>query len=228
LNAVVDEVVRVFPPLQQVSVNRLFQQRVNLRLGRAADQGQCHDWGGISQARQLLDSLLRFDGQAAQLPDHEVHQIVGVTLGLNPTEVPGPARRVVIEGEHALVRERRNEPMGEERIATCFLMHQPRERRGAISLAAKSFRNQLLEMYRGEGGKRDLHHLAASRLDGLELLPQRVSRSDLVSTIGTDQQEMLQIRPGRLRPRQQILQQIERRRVEPLQVICDVHRAIEE
>ena len=37
---------------------------------------------------------------------------------------------------------------------------------------------------------------------------------DLVVAIGADQQEVLQIRPG-----QQILQEIERRRVEPLQVV---------
>ena len=194
LNAVVDEVVRVFPPLQQVSANRLVQQRVNLRLCCAGDQGQRSDRGGISEARQLLDCLLCCRGQARQLPDHEVHQIVGVTLGVNPTEIPGPARRIVIEGEHSLFRERRNEPIGEERIATCFLMHQPRERRGALRLAVQSFRNQLLEMFRGEGGKRDLHHLATGSLDRLELLPQRMGGSDLVGAIGTDQHEMLQIR----------------------------------
>ena len=38
--------------------------------------------------------------------------------------------------------------------------------------------------------------------------------SDFVVAIGTDQHEVLQIRPG-----QQILQQIERRRVEPLQIV---------
>src|SRR3984885_13663583 len=93
-------------------------------------------------------------------------------------------------------------------------MHQPRERRGALRFAAKSFRNQLLQMFRGEGSERDLHNLAASHLDRLELLPQRMGRSDLVGAIGTNQHEMPQTRP-----RQQILQQIERRRVEPLQVV---------
>src|SRR5437773_5723828 len=114
----------------------------------------------------MLDCLLCCRGQAGQLPDHEVHQIVGVTLGVNPTEIPGPARRIVIEGEHSLFRERRNEPIGEERIATCFLMHQLRERRDPLCLAAKSIRDQLSEMFWGEGGKRELHYLATGSLNG--------------------------------------------------------------
>src|ERR1700730_15183891 len=56
--------------------------------------------------------------------------------------------------------------------------------------------------------------ICAGGLDGLELPHQRMGGSDFVVTIGTDQHEVLQIRPG-----QQILQQIERRRVEPLQVV---------
>src|SRR4029077_4527926 len=59
-----------------------------------------------------------------------------------------------------------------------------------------------------------LHHLATGRLDGLKPLPERMGGSELVGTIGTDQHEMLQIRLP-----QQILQQIERRRVDPLQVV---------
>src|SRR4051812_45042019 len=69
-------------------------------------------------------------------------------------------------------------------------------------------------MFWSEGGKRDLYHLPTGNLDRLEPLPQRMGGRDLVGAIGPDQHEMLQIRP-----RQQILQHIERRRVEPLQVV---------
>ena len=57
-------------------------------------------------------------------------------------------------------------------------------------------------------------HLAAGGPDGVELAHQRMGGGDFVVAIGADQHEVLQIRPG-----QQILQQIERRRVEPLQVV---------
>ncbi len=69
-------------------------------------------------------------------------------------------------------------------------------------------------MLSGERRKRDLRDLAAGGLDGVELPHQRMGGGDFVVAIGTDQHEVLQIRPG-----QQILQQIERRRVEPLQVV---------
>ena len=50
------------------------------------------DLGDVAEAGQLLQCLLRLGRQAVQLPDHEVHDIVGVTLGVNAIEIPGPAR----------------------------------------------------------------------------------------------------------------------------------------
>src|SRR5262249_57003094 len=120
----------------------------------------------------------------------------------------------MIEGEQCLFAERGNELNGKERIATGLLMHQLRERRGARGFAVKSVRDQLPEILSGERCKRDLRDLSAGGLDGVELAPQRMSGSDLVVAIGADQHEVLQIRPG-----QQILEQVERRRVEPLQIV---------
>ena len=57
------------------------------------------DLGTVSQAGKLLQCLLGFDGQAVQLPDHEVHHIIGVTLGLNATQIPRPSPIAMIEGE---------------------------------------------------------------------------------------------------------------------------------
>ena len=41
-------------------------------------------------------SLLRFGQQPVQLPNHQVHHIVGI-LGVDGVELPGPARSVMIE-----------------------------------------------------------------------------------------------------------------------------------
>src|SRR5262245_12119714 len=120
----------------------------------------------------------------------------------------------MVEGEHCLFGQRRNELNGEERIASRLLMHQLRERRGAPRLAAKSVCNQLPEVLRDEGRKGDHLYLSAGGLYGVELPHQRMGGSDFVVAIGTDQQAVLQVRPG-----QQVLQQIERRRVEPLQIV---------
>src|SRR4030095_16797881 len=73
---------------------------------------------------------------------------------------------------------------------------------------------QLPEMLLGERSQRDLRDVSASGLDGVEFPHQRMGGSDFVGAIGADQDDVLQIRPG-----QQILQQIKRCRVEPLQVV---------
>ena len=111
------------------------------------------DLGDVAEAGELLQRLLGLDGQAGQLPDHEVHDVVGVPLGVNAIEIPGPARRVMIEGEQPLFGERRNELNGEERIAARLLVHQLRERRGALRLAAKRIRNQLPQVVHGRAAQ---------------------------------------------------------------------------
>ena len=64
------------------------------------------DVGDIAETGQLLQRLLRFVRQAGELPDHEVHDIVGIALGVNAIEIPGPARLLMIEGEQSLVGKR--------------------------------------------------------------------------------------------------------------------------
>src|SRR5260370_32044816 len=99
----------------------------------------------------------------------------------------------MIEGEHALFGERRNELKGEKRIASRLLVHHLRQRRGARRLAAKSVRNQLPEVFAGERRKRDRLYLRAGALDGFKLARQRMRGIHLVVPISADQQELLQI-----------------------------------
>src|SRR5262249_20968289 len=157
---------------------------------------------------------LRFGRQAGQLRDQEVHHIIGVTLGVNALEIPGPARSIMIKGEHSFIGERRNELNGEERIATRLLVHQSRERRAAFRLAAKGVRNQLPEMLSAERPKRDLLYLSASSLYRVELAHERMRCRDFVVAVGANEEKIAKFGPA-----QQVFQQIERRRVEPLQVI---------
>ena len=69
-------------------------------------------------------------------------------------------------------------------------------------------------MLAAERRKHDLLHERLRRSDSVELAHQRMGGIDLVVPVGADQQQVLQLRPG-----QQILEQIERRSVEPLQVV---------
>src|ERR1700692_4701468 len=120
----------------------------------------------------------------------------------------------MVEDEHSLFGERRDELNGEERISARLLAHQLRKRRRALRLAAKRVRDQLPEVLLGERRQRNLRHPGAGVLHGIEFLPQRMGGVDFVIAIGADKQKVLQVRPG-----QEILEQVERRRVEPLKIV---------
>ena len=122
---------------------------------------------------------------------------------------------VVIEGEQPLLGERGNELNREERIAAGLLVHQLRQRRGALRLAVKRVRDELAHIVQRERRKHDLLHASlrrcgsprASRISGCD-------GTDLVVAVGADQQQVPHIRLG-----DQMLEQVERRRVEPLQIV---------
>ena len=78
----------------------------------------------------------------------------------------------------------------------------------------KGIRDQLSQIVMGEGRQYDLLDCRSSVADRFELAHQRMGGIDFVVAVGTDQHQVLHIRPG-----QQILEQIERRRVEPLQIV---------
>src|SRR6202030_3333600 len=186
----------------------------DLRLRRPESDRKHCDLGGVADAGQLSQSSLCLTGQAGQLPDHQLHDIVGVALGANAIEIPGPACRVMVEAEKSLFGERRNELNREEWIAACLLVYQLRERRNALRFVAKSIRKQLPEMLAGERRQRDLLDLGAGIPDGLELSGQRMRGIDLVVPIGANHQQVLHVRLG-----QQVLDQVKGRRVEPLQIV---------
>src|SRR5262249_2286155 len=119
-----------------------------------------------------------------------------------------------VKGEHSFIGERGNELNGEERIATRLLVHQLRERRAAFRLAAKGVCNQLPEMLSSERLKPDLLYPSASSLDRLQLAHERMRCSDFVIAVGADEEKIAELGPA-----QHVFQEVERRRVEPLQVV---------
>src|SRR5271154_1275184 len=187
---------------------------MNLLL-RDLENDRKHDhFGNAAETSELLQRLLRFGGQAIELPRHEVHDIIGVSLGVDAIEVPGPARHFMIEKQQALFGERLQKLNHEERIAGGLPVHERRQRRGANGFAAKRIGDQLPKVVAGERRQSDLLHLYSGSADRIELAHQRMRGVDLVVAVGADQHQMLQLRPG-----QQILEQVERRRVEPLQIV---------
>src|SRR5215471_20388843 len=69
-------------------------------------------------------------------------------------------------------------------------------------------------MHSAERPKRDLLYSSAGGFDRVELAHEWMRRSDIVVAIGADEKKI-----AKLGPAQQVFQQVERRRVEPLQVI---------
>src|SRR3984885_6844511 len=137
LNTVVDELVRMLQALDQLQANGVPEIQTNI-LARFPQNDRKHrDLGGVAEAGELLQRRLGLDRQAGQSSDYEVHHVVGVPLGLNAIELPAPARRVMIEEEQTLFGERGNELKGKKRIASRLLVHQLRQRRGTLPLAAK-------------------------------------------------------------------------------------------
>ena len=129
-------------------------------------------------------------------------------------QVPDPTPLAVIERKQALVCQRRNELDREERVARRLLVNQFRQRGGALRFAVKGVRQQLAQIVATERCENDVLHCRSGLTDRIELAYQRVGGTDLVVPIRADEQQVLQIGAG-----QQIFEQVECGRIQPLQVV---------
>ncbi len=78
----------------------------------------------------MLQHDLRFNRQTDQLTNHEIYSIVGIAFGLYASEIPGPARRIIIEGEQPLFGECVKKLNNEKGVAGSLAMHKLRQRHG--------------------------------------------------------------------------------------------------
>ena len=60
----------------------------------------------IAHTGQLLQCFSGFQRQTVQLPDHEAHHVIGVTLGVNAIKIPRPSPIRVVEGKQSLFGQR--------------------------------------------------------------------------------------------------------------------------
>jgi hypothetical protein len=158
LDAVMEKPIGTFRAAHESRAGRFPQGAVPVLLHVLVDHRQQGKLRAVAQTGQLLQGLLSFDGQAVQLPHHEVHHSIGVPLGVNALQVPRPSRCAMIEGESRLLGKRRHELDGEKWIASRLLVHQVRQRSDSVSFAMKGIRDQLSQIVMGEGRKDDLLH----------------------------------------------------------------------
>ena len=200
--------------LDQLQTNGIPEIRTDVLVRFPENDRNHRDVGKVAEAGELLQRRLGLSGQARQLPDHEVHHIVGVPLGVNAIELPAPARRVMIEAEQPLLGERRNELNGEKRIATRLLVHQSRQWGGTVRRAAKRIRNEPDQVFLGERRKTDFLHESSRLADSTERAQKRMRGTDFVLPVGADQQHV-----PHFRVRHQMLEEVERCCIQPLQII---------
>src|SRR5271165_3487913 len=141
MNAVVRKCVVSAEPKDEPDPDGLPQMRIDRRLWFASNHCEGGNFSVISQRSEQFQNFLGSVRQAAQLANHEVHDIVGVAGGLNAVEIPTPAPSFMIEAKYCLIGERMNELQHEERVAGSLLMHQLSERRGVLKFATKRVGN---------------------------------------------------------------------------------------
>src|SRR5262245_39786816 len=120
----------------------------------------------------------------------------------------------MIKCEKRLFGERRNKLNGEKRIASGLLVDQLRQGSGSVQFAVNGIGDQLSQIVMGEGRKYDVLHYRSSFANRFELAHQRMGGIDFVVSISTNPQQVPHIRLS-----QQVLDQIERCRIKPLQVV---------
>src|SRR5262249_53751113 len=118
------------------------------------------------------------------------------------------------EAEQPLFSERGQELNGKERIALRLLVHQARQRGHVLRLAAKRIPNQSLQVSTHQRGKDYVLHGRARSTDRLELAHERMGGIDFVVAVRADQHQVPHVRL-----REKVFDQLERRRVEPLQIV---------
>src|ERR1700677_3874838 len=77
-----------------------------------------------ADAGKLAKRRLGFSRQAIELDDHEIDHVVGVTFGVDATEVTKPLPSCVIENQQRFIRERREKLNSKKWIAAGLLTHQ--------------------------------------------------------------------------------------------------------
>ena len=92
-----DELVGAFQALDELLTNGLPEIRVDAPRRCPENKRKRPDFGAVAETGELLQSLLRVGAAGGSTSHHQVHHVVGVTLGVNAIEIPGPARSVMIE-----------------------------------------------------------------------------------------------------------------------------------
>src|ERR1700759_431413 len=119
-----------------------------------------------------------------------------MTLVMNAIEVPGPGRQSMIESNQVFLEERVQKLNDEEWITGGLLMHQSRQRCGAVRLAAKCVCDRMFHVLMGERPQRKLMAPGSFVPKDLEHEHQRMVGINFVIAVGSNQQHVPHVRIG--------------------------------
>ena len=131
------------------------------------------------------------------------------------------AERDWVEREQPFIGQRREELDREERIAAGLLLHQLRQRPRTLRLAMQGIGDEPAHIVESEGRQHDLLNPPSGLADRLQRPQQRVRGADLVVPVGPDQQQV-----PHLRVRDQVLEEVERRCIQPLQIVKEQRQRV--
>ena len=219
LDAIMEEGVAAVRAANQPRPDSFPERPVHFFLGPAMNEGEGRHLGDISQTGELSERAPSRYGQAAELRRHEIHHIVGEALGADARQVPAPAGRGGIESQKFLLRQGDHELDREERIAAGLLEHQLGQGSHFGPPQMQGIGQQPRHILRGERGKRDFLRPSPGLADPRQHPREGVRGADFIVPIGAQQQEM-----AHLLMQHEMLDQIERRPVQPLQIVEEQHQ----
>ncbi len=157
------------------------------------------------------ERLHRRRRQARDGAHHEVDDVVRVPERVDRGEVPAPARAGCVR-EDAVVVQRPDELLDEERVAAGLRLHRVGERPAVAALEA--VREHLEQVRARERGEDDVAHDEPGVLELLDGPDERVPGRHLVVAVGAAEEERLERVVGEERA-----EQPEARGVDPLQIV---------
>src|SRR5580704_3245657 len=198
----------------EASVDGLPERRVHRLLCFLVVQSQGGDLGDMAKAGELFHRLLGAGGKPLQLLHHEIHHIISVTLRVDAIDLPSPGLRNRVKREQPLLGQLGQKLDRKEWIAAGLFVNQLRQRPRALEVTVYGTGGKPADIVEPEGRQHYLTHPRIRFLYRLQRSQKWVSGIDLVVPIGADQQQV-----PHLRVRDQMLDEVERGDIQPLQII---------
>jgi hypothetical protein len=189
---------------------------VGLLLGSPSQQREGVDREHVPDARGERDGVLRVGRQASELRHHQGDDVVRVPLRARARDVDLPGEPLRVEAEEPVGLERGEEPDREEGVPRRLLRDEARQLRDVELLrrAPQRVGDELAEVRSGERGEHHLAHRDGGLPEPAQHRHDRVRRGDLVVPVCSYEEQVFHVGV-----REQILDDVERRSVQPLQVV---------